>query len=202
MNLTKCKFLFYVVYIEEYTFSRKVSLATIGVCVFVRLTSVAALFIFSELFMNIYTVCFIGHREIPDIRETEEKLQKVIEDLIRQKEYVEFYVGRNGDFDISVASAVKRAQNKCGHENSSLILVLPYKNKDIEYFKYYYDEVILPVSSDTHFKAAIKKRNEWMADNSDMLIAYVSKESGGAYEMLKYAELQKTTIIKINDLIF
>ena len=100
-------------------------------------------------------------------------------------------MGRNGDFNILVASAVKRAQNKCGHEDSSLILVLPQKNKDIEYFKYYYDEVILPVYSDTHFKAAIKKRNEWMADNSDMLIAYVSNESGVAYEILKYAKLQK-----------
>ena len=152
--------------------------------------------------MDIYRVCFIGHREIPDIRETEEKLQTVVEELIRQNYYVEFYVGRNGIFDVSVASAIKRAQNKCGHENNSLILVLPYSHKDIEYFKYYYDEVIFPVPPKTHFKAAIKKRNEWMADNSDMLIAYVSKESGGAYEMLKYAELQKTTIIKINDLIF
>ncbi len=104
-----------------------------------------------------------------------------------KKDYVEFYVGRNGDFDIIVASVIKRVQKKYGNHNSSLILVLPYHERDEKDFEKYYDEVWLPIGTDTHFKAAITKRNEWMIENSDLLIAYVERESGGAYTAMKYA---------------
>lgn len=54
--------------------------------------------------MNIYTVSFFGHREINNIIETEIKLEKIIRNLLRQKEYVEFLVGRDGEFDLLVSS--------------------------------------------------------------------------------------------------
>ncbi len=53
---------------------------------------------------------------------------------MRRKEYVEFYVGRNGDFDTMVASAVKRCQKRYGKENSSLILVIPYAVANMDLF--------------------------------------------------------------------
>ena len=54
-------------------------------------------------------------------------------------------MGRNGDFDISAASAVKRAQKALGKHNSSLILVEPYSMKNDPFYEKYYDEVILPI---------------------------------------------------------
>lgn len=137
--------------------------------------------------MEIYRVSFIGHREIPRSREVEERLDELIRELIRTKEYVEFYIGRNGDFDILAASTVKRAQKTLGHHNSSLTLVLPYHMKDEEYYADYYDDMLYPVDTKTHPKSAITKRNYWMAENSDALICYVNKKSGGAYSMMKYA---------------
>ena len=75
---------------------------------------------------EIYKVSFIGHRIVDDFYFVEEQLDRIIGELIRNKEYVEFYVGRNGDFDTMVASSIKRCQKRFGKENNSLILVLPY----------------------------------------------------------------------------
>ena len=146
---------------------------------------------------EIYKVSFIGHRMVDDFRYVEEQLDKLIGELICSKEYVEFLVGRNGEFDIMVASAVKRAQKKYGKENSSLILVLPYQVSDIDCFENFYDEIWIPDElHGVHYKAAITKRNEWFAKNTNMLIAYVLRESGGAFACLQKA--LKSDIITVN----
>ena len=44
--------------------------------------------------MDVFTVSFFGHRRLSDSLTTESKLQKVIQELLRTKEYVEFLVGR------------------------------------------------------------------------------------------------------------
>ena len=44
--------------------------------------------------MNIYTVCFFGHRYIERGTEIENRLDKLLHDLITQKEYVDFLIGR------------------------------------------------------------------------------------------------------------
>lgn len=46
-------------------------------------------------------------------------------------------------------------------------------------------------------KFAIIKRNEWMIDKSDFLIAYVEHNWGGAYRTLEYAKKQSYTNIVI-----
>ena len=136
-----------------------------------------------------YRVSLIGHRYIERFGEIEEHLQQVVADLIKTKEYVEFFIGRNGDFDILAASVIKRAQEKYGKDNNSLILVIPYKIADLEYMENYYDEIWYPDELyGVHYKSAITKRNEWFVDHSDMLIAYVTKDQGGAYECMKKAQ--------------
>lgn len=147
--------------------------------------------------MDIFRVSFIGHRNVERLGSIENKVEEIVRELIRSKPYVEFMIGRSGEFDISCASAVKRAQKNLGHENSSLILVLPYHVKDEEYFEKYYDDIYMPIGSDVHYKSTLTKRNEWMVDNSDLLIAYVSKDFGGAYHTLKYAEKAGVHIINV-----
>lgn len=138
---------------------------------------------------DIYRVSFIGHREVEHFREVEEQLERIIVELIKTKEYVEFYVGRNGEFDLMVASVIKRSQRDYGYANSSLILVIPYPIANLEDMEKYYDEVMYPVELyKVHYKAAITKRNEWMVGHSDLLIAYVIREEGGAYTCFRMAE--------------
>ena len=149
--------------------------------------------------MEIYRVAFMGHRKIDQITTLEQKIEKLVHDLLLNKEYVEFYIGRNGDFDILAASAIKRMQAEVGHQNSSLILVLPYSVKDEQYYHAYYDEIYYPVDPKTHYKSAISKRNQWMIENCDFLVAFVERNFGGAYQSMLYAKkMEKSWINLLN----
>ena len=81
-------------------------------------------------YMEIYTVSFFGHRKITDSIEIEKRLDKLVRELIRTKEYVEFLVGRNGDFDTLVSSVIRRAIAELDYGNASHILVLPYETAE------------------------------------------------------------------------
>ncbi|MBE6531064.1 MAG: hypothetical protein E7679_03090 [Ruminococcaceae bacterium] len=146
-----------------------------------------------------YRVSFFGHRTLYSIRDLEDKVEDITLTLVRNRQFVEFYVGRNGDFDIVVASAIKRVQHRVGKEICPIILTLPYVVKDIEYYQKFYDDVIVPVEGKHHFKAAIAKRNEWMIDNSDLVITYVQNESGGAYKAMKYAQSKGVKVLNIEN---
>ena len=149
---------------------------------------------------EIYKVSFIGHRIVDDFYFVEEQLDRIIGELIKNKEYVECYVCRNGDFDTMVASSIKRCQNRFGKENNSLILVLPYTVADMEYFEDFYDEIWIPDElHGVHYKNAITKRNEWFVANSNLLIAYVLRDQGGAATCLKKARQSSIDVLNIDD---
>lgn len=101
--------------------------------------------------LNIYRVSFMGYREIYSRREGEARLEQIIFKLMQNKEYVEFYIGCNGDFDIVAASVIKRVKSEFGKHNSALTLVLLYTVKNIGHYEKYYDDVIIPVFSKTHY---------------------------------------------------
>ncbi len=148
--------------------------------------------------MDIFRVGFIGHKEVEHFRQIEERLREVIGKLLDEKEFVEFYVGRNGDFDIMVASVVKSIQRDIGTYNNCLILVLPYPVADYESYKEYYNEVLIPHElNSVHFKAAIEKRNEWIIDNSDLLVMHVVREEGNSAKCKKKAEKLGRKIINL-----
>ena len=148
--------------------------------------------------MELYRIAFIGHREIYEPYRLSDIVEDLAKELLRAHEYVEFLIGRNGDFDILAASAVKRAQKSCEDRNSALILIQPYKMKDDEYYESYYDEICFPISPKTHPKAAITKRNQWMIDQADLLVAYVERDrKGGALTALKYAKKRNVRIFNL-----
>ena len=60
---------------------------------------------------------FFGHRIVPEFWKAEERVESLIHTLLLEKEYVEFLVGRNGDFDQIVSSAVKRQQRRVRDDN-------------------------------------------------------------------------------------
>ncbi len=149
--------------------------------------------------MQGYRVAFVGHREIEGGFWTQEEiLRSVVQVILEKHEYVEFFVGRNGVFDLLAAAIVRGEQRKQETPKCKLILVLPYMMKDCEYYKKYYDEIYFPLEKEkVHFKRAISKRNEWLVDRCDLIIAYVLRESGGAYNTLKYAKKKGVHIVNI-----
>lgn len=154
--------------------------------------------------LNIYTVSFFGHRDIQDMSAVEGKLMSILCDLITTKEYVEFLVGRDGDFDLIVSSSIRTAVRKYGCGNTSHILVLPYERADYRdnkaEYESYYDEVqICPESTEAHPKAAISIRNRAMIDKSNLVICYVEHHSGGAYMAMKYARKLEKALINLTE---
>ena len=148
--------------------------------------------------MDIYRIAFIGHREIHGQYRLEDRVEQIVREKLSTKEFVELYVGRNGDFDIFAASAVKRAQKHFGNHNSSLILLQPYPMKNDPDYEKFYDEIWYPVDKKVHPKAAIMVRNRWMIDNADLLIAYVEEgRRGGALTTLKYAKKRGITMMNL-----
>lgn len=150
-----------------------------------------------------YRIILFGHRDFNGHNIVEENLFSLLKDLIKEKQFVEIYVGRDGEFDIYAATIVKRVQRICGKDNNELICVLPYSKKDTVYYEKYYDRIIIPECIEkTHPKGAITKRNRWMVEQSDLLICYVEHEQGGAYSALKYAKkLNKKSSISQKSLI-
>ena len=152
--------------------------------------------------MDLFTVSFFGHRIVPKFWEVEERVESLIHTLLLEKEYVEFLVGRNGDFDQIVSSTVKRLQRRVRDDNSALIWVLPYPTAELrdnlESFEAYYDEIELcSAAADSHPKGAIQTRNRQMVDRSDLVVFYVEHNSGGAYQTMRYAQEKGKRIINL-----
>ena len=152
--------------------------------------------------LRLYTVSFFGHRIIEDFNRAEKKAKVIIRELILQKEYVEFLVGRGGDFDQIVSSAVKRLQRRIRADNSSLVWVLPYSTAQLrnneESFQAYYDEIeICDAAQNSHPKRAYQIRNRQMVDRSDLVVFYVEHNSGGAYQTMRYAQERGKQIINL-----
>ena len=138
--------------------------------------------------METYKIALFGHRDFSHHNELEACLYSFLRDLIQKGVYIEIYIGRNGEFDCFTASVIKRVQRGCGKENIEMNLVLPYRQKDMEAYERYYDNIIIPeILGVVHPKGAITERNKWMVEESDLLICFVEKEHGGAYNALKYA---------------
>ena len=155
--------------------------------------------------MNIYTVSFFGHREVEKPTEIEKHLDNLLYDLITQKEYVEFLIGRDGEFDLLASSAIRRAVKNYSSGNTAFILVLPYMRANYrdneQNFLDYYDEVeICEESSSVHFKSAIQVRNRSMIDRSDLVVCWIQHKSGGAYKTIQYAEKQNRRIINLAEI--
>ena len=152
--------------------------------------------------MDTYTVAFFGHRYIDNPFQIEERLDIIIEKLIRENECVEFLVGRDGEFDQFVSSAVRRAKRHYRDDNNILVLVLPYPKTEylnnVEYFEEYYDEIeICQASAKAHFKGAIQIRNREMVDRADLIVCCIDHEYGGAYQTIQYAQKQNKKIINL-----
>lgn len=151
---------------------------------------------------EIYTVSFFGHRSIEYFRIAEDKVEDLIYRLIQEHQYVEFLVGRDGDFDQIATSAVKRAQHRYAEYRCDITWVMPYDKAEYynnaEDFDKYYDTVeVCAESAKAHPKSAIQIRNRYMVDRSGLVVFFVEHNSGGAYKTMQYALNQGKRIINI-----
>ena len=151
---------------------------------------------------DVFTVSFFGHRQIDRFFDAEEKVSDIVRRLLVEKEYVEFLIGRDGDFDQIVSSAVRQAKRSIRDDNSELTWVMAYPKAEYanneDSFDAYYDRVeVCDDSAQSHPKAAIQIRNRNMVDRSDWVICYVDHESGGAFQTMQYAQKCGKNVINL-----
>ena len=154
--------------------------------------------------MEVFTVSFFGHRMIENALEIESRLERLIRTLLREHEYIEFLVGRDGEFDQLVSSTIRRCKRECRSDNSSHIWVLPYITAEFrdneESFRDYYDEIeVCEAAAMGHYKNAHQTRNRAMVERSDLVVFCIQHESGGAWQTMKYVKKQGKTYINLYD---
>lgn len=140
------------------------------------------------------TCCGFGHRDV--FQNIDKELCEAVQSAVSIGCDV-FYTGAMGDFDRCFSSAVRKQK-----KNAKLVCVKPYMSNELntnkQYYNNMYDDIIIPDElAFEHYKSAITKRNRWMIDNSDIVIVYVIKNYGGAYDAMRYAERQNKTIIRV-----
>ena len=145
--------------------------------------------------MNSNACCFAGHRQVFDYK-ISEKAEVIISALI-QNGVTTFYTGGMGDFDNSCSLIVRSIKRI--NENIKLYLIIPYMKQELnsckDYYEESYDDIVCPFDLiGVHYKDAIKKRNKWMIDNSNHVVAYVNCDYGGAYEAMQYAKKKINTL--------
>ena len=140
---------------------------------------------------------FCGHRICSE--HLRNKIKELVTDLIVNHRVDTFYSGGMGNFDNMCESVVRELKKE--YTKIKLYLILPYMiqnlNNDPEYYRYNYDDVIIPDIGDVHYKRAIPERNKWLVDNSDYMICLINRTFGGAYTTYEYAKKSDVTIIDV-----
>ena len=150
-------------------------------------------------------ITFIGHSSIFSEKDIKSLVIKHLLDHIRNYESIVCFLGGYGQFDSLCAHACKELKQI--NPRIQTVFVTPYitlsEQEKIKELKEsgLYDQVFYPPIENTPLRYAISKRNEWMIKNSDLIIAYVNKNYGGAYKSLQLAKRQNKHVINICDLI-
>ena len=139
-------------------------------------------------------VTFCGHRSLAgvDVGRLKKLLGEQIEYAIKCGTE-EFLLGGYGDFDILCANTVK--EYKCTYPHIKSVLVIAYMDKECN--NDLYDCSEYPPIENVPKRFAISKRNEYMVNSSDYVIAFVKNNFGGAYDTLKYAKRKKKDVVNI-----
>ena len=136
-------------------------------------------------------VTFCGHRQVENEDQVRQWLENAVDSLIREGVDV-FYLGGYGEFDRMALSVVNKTKE--AHPDVRAILVLPYLDRSMDLDAY--DGSVYPPLEKVPRRYAISRRNRWMVDQADVVVAYVIHEWGGAATTLRYAEAKKKTIIR------
>ena len=127
------------------------------------------------------TVTFFGHRDSP--KETEPALRLTLIDLIENKNATVFYVGNHGNFDAMVRRQLDDLSKTYPINYYVVLAYMPGKNDTPD------ERSILTEGIETvPRRFAINHRNKWMLTKSDIVVTYVTRNFGGAWEFEQMAE--------------
>ena len=169
--------------------------------------------------MKELSCCGFGHRIL--LMDIEKPLREELERLVEERGVRVFYTGGMGEFDELFARTVRSMKREC--PSLRLVLVMPYLTRELStgkqrygaayggqiaratydgpghgWYEALYDEILIPAELEgVHPKAAIGLRNRWMVDRSDIVIAALHRDFGGAAEAVWYAHAIERTVIHL-----
>ena len=139
--------------------------------------------------------CFFGHREV--LHNIRPKLTEIIEKLIFDEGVRDFYVGHQGQFDNMVYSVLKEL--KANYPHIRYTVVLAYM-PDEHIKELYGEDTLFPDGlENVPKKFAISKRNDWMIQQSGVVVCYVYKVTGGASKFSEKAGKKGIRVIDVPD---
>ena len=140
--------------------------------------------------MKEQTVTFFGHRDTP--KEIEPALRLTLIDLIENKNATVFYVGNHGNFDAMVRRQLEDLSKTYPIKYYVVLAYMPGKNAEPD------EHSILPEGIETvPRRFAINYRNKWMLTKSDIVVTYVTRNFGGAWEFNELADNLGKLVIKL-----
>ena len=140
------------------------------------------------------TVTFFGHKDTP--KEIEPTLRTTLVDLIENHGAIKFYVGNNGNFDTMVRRQLENLSQAYPITYNVVLAYLPTKKSEYDD----YTNTIYPEGIETIPKRfAISYRNKWMVEQSDIVITYVARTYGGAWQFKAMAERQGKKVIELSE---
>lgn len=144
----------------------------------------------SMLENQIKTCAFTGHRVVEEDFSLK-TLKKEVENIVKRGVET-FYVGMAMGFDLYAAEVVLSLKRK--YKNLKLIACIPCYNQEKNFTlkdKKRYVKILKKVDeqtliSQTYYRGCMQKRDMYMADNADVLIAYLRKPTGGTAFTVNY----------------
>ena len=140
-------------------------------------------------------VTFCGHSEVSQPEAVRRWLEDLLVALVEQGADT-FYIGGYGAFDRLAAGVLRGCKARYPHLN--IVLILPYLtgNRAADG----YDDTIYPPLETVPPRVAVLRRNQWMVERSDLLVAYVIHSWGGAAKTLDYAKRRRKPIVQYPEL--
>ena len=138
--------------------------------------------------------CFFGHRDAP--AGLTEHLLPLLSCLIDEG-VDSFLVGNQGGFDSIVLHTLRQLKEKHPHITYNVVLAyMPGVKEawsDYEPLETFYPEGLESV----HPRYAISWRNQWMIQESDVVVTYITHSWGGAAQFASLAKRKKKRVINI-----
>ncbi len=136
------------------------------------------------------TCTFFGHRDLP--AEILPLIKETLIDLIENKDVDLFYVGCNGNFDLSVQAVLSELSSVYPIKYYIVLSCLPQNEAR------YSARTIMPEGIEkVPPRFAISFRNKWMIEQSDYAVVFVTHSWGGAAKFKEIAEKKGKTVINL-----
>ena len=150
-------------------------------------------------------VTFCGHRNMSDNNIITERLTNIITKLFSKtmvnNDAISFYCGGYGEFDYLSEIVIDKVRSHFPNTRCEKIIVTPYITPSYQWrneqMKQRFEDIVYPPIENVPYRYAIIRRNEWMIDIADIVIAYVKHSWGGAARSLEYAKRKNKSIILI-----